>query len=81
VSLFALECDRANGSYRAKRYRGRKFCLGGDFEVSIPYSAAEYKKTQRTVAAKKPLRENTLAQSDLQSIGSTAQHVDPEIGI
>jgi hypothetical protein len=44
VSLFALECDRANGSYRAKRYRGRKFCLGGDFEVSIPYSAADTKK-------------------------------------
>ena len=46
MSLVALECDRANGSYRAKRCRGRKFCPAGNFEVSIPYSAADTKNSK-----------------------------------
>jgi len=33
------------------------------------------------VTAKKPLRESTLGQSDLQSHGSTALYVDPGIGM
>ena len=70
MSLVALECDRAKGSY--KECRGRKFRPVGNFEVSILYSAADTKKS------KDGSRKNSRIYN---RIDSAAQHVDPEIGM
>jgi hypothetical protein len=70
VSLVALECDRANGSYRAKRCRGRKFCPAGNFEVSIPYSAADTKNSKDGGRKKATAGEHACA------VGSTVDWFD-----